>query len=167
MKPLNYRVTCSDIFKILGKKSSEVAIYSQTRRNGHFCIMVTCSQRSLSCSPGAFYYIFWFDIAVICSMRSAVTIYNSNMTSFKRFESIPVVKIILIYDRLNLWRHRQFIAIFYQFLHIRIEIIHGSHMYILFLPRVAFMSAFYHSLTLEVKLCDIKAYVKEQTHPIS
>jgi hypothetical protein len=58
----------------------------------------------------------------------------SNMTSFKRFESTPVVKIILIYDRLNLWRHRQFIAIFYQSLHIRIEIIHGSHMYILFLP---------------------------------
>jgi hypothetical protein len=27
-------------------------------------------------------------------------------------------------------------TIFYQFLHIRIEIIHGSHMYILFLPRV-------------------------------
>ena len=27
---------------------------------------------------------------------------NSNMTSFKRFESKPVVKIILIYDRLNL-----------------------------------------------------------------
>ena len=53
-------------------------------------------------------------------------------------ESKPVVKIILIYDRLNLWRHRQFITIFYQFLHIRIEIIHGSHiyMYILFLPRV-------------------------------
>ena len=59
-----------------------------------------------------------------------------NMTSFKRFESKPVVKIILIYDRLNLWRHRQFITVFYQFLHIRIEIIHGSHMYILFLPRV-------------------------------
>ena len=57
-------------------------------------------------------------------------IINSNMTSFKRFESKPVLKIILIYDRLNLWRHRQFIAIFYQFLHIRIEIIHGSHMYI-------------------------------------
>jgi hypothetical protein len=49
------------------------------------------------------------------------------MTSFKRFESKPVVKIILIYDRLNLWRHRQFIAILYQFLHIRIEIIHESH----------------------------------------
>jgi len=30
------------------------------------------------------------------------TIHNSNMTSFKRFESKPVVKIILIYDRLNL-----------------------------------------------------------------
>ena len=56
----------------------------------------------------------------------------SNMTSFKRFESKPVIKIILIYDRLNLWRHRQFIMIFYQFLHIRIEIIHGTHVYILF-----------------------------------
>jgi hypothetical protein len=61
------------------------------------------------------------------------------MTSFKRFESKPVVKIILIHHRLNLWRHRQFITIFYQFLHIRIEIIHGSHMYILFLPDVRFV----------------------------
>jgi hypothetical protein len=31
-----------------------------------------------------------------------VVINHSNMTSFKRFESKPVVKIILIYDRLNL-----------------------------------------------------------------
>jgi hypothetical protein len=62
--------------------------------------------------------------------------------SFKRFESKPVVKKILIYDRLNLWRHRQFIMIFYQFLHIRIEIIHGSHMYILFLPRVGLYVSF-------------------------
>jgi hypothetical protein len=64
------------------------------------------------------------------------------MTSFKRFESQSVVKIILIYDRLNLWRHRQFITIFYQFLHIRIEIINGSHMYILFLPRVGLYVSF-------------------------
>ena len=64
------------------------------------------------------------------------------MTSFKRFESKPVLKIILIYDRLNLRRHRQFITIFYQFLHIRIEIIHGSHMYILFLPRVGLYVSF-------------------------
>jgi hypothetical protein len=69
-------------------------------------------------------------------------IFCSNMTSFKRFESKPVVKIILIYDRLNLWRHRQFITIFYQFLHIRIEIIHGSHMYILFLPRIGLYVSF-------------------------
>jgi hypothetical protein len=62
------------------------------------------------------------------------------MTSFK--ESKPMVKIILIYDRLNLWRHRQFITIFYQFLHIRIEIIYGSHMYILFLPRVGLYVSF-------------------------
>jgi hypothetical protein len=67
---------------------------------------------------------------------------DSNMTSFKRFESKPVVKIILIYDRLNLWRHRQFITMFYQFLHIRIEIIHGGHMYILFLPRVGLYVSF-------------------------
>jgi hypothetical protein len=67
---------------------------------------------------------------------------NSNMTSFKRFESKFVVNIILIYDRLNLWRHRQFITIFYQFLHITIEIIHGSHMYILFLPRVGLYVSF-------------------------
>ena len=66
----------------------------------------------------------------------------SNMTSFKRFESKPVLKIILIYDRLNLWRHPQFITIFYPFLHIRIEIIHGSHMYILFLPRVGLYVSF-------------------------
>jgi hypothetical protein len=69
-------------------------------------------------------------------------IVNSNMTSFKRFESKPVVKLILIYDRLNLWRHRQFITIFYQFLHIRIEIIHGSHMYILVLPQVGLYVSF-------------------------
>ena len=69
-------------------------------------------------------------------------ILNSNMTSFKRFESKPVVKIICIYTHCNLWRHRQFITIFYQFLHIRIEIIHGSHMYILFLPRVGFYVSF-------------------------
>jgi hypothetical protein len=67
---------------------------------------------------------------------------DSNMTSFKRFESKPVVKIILIYDRLNLWRHWQFITIFHQFLHIRIEIIHGSHVYILFLPRVGLFVSF-------------------------
>ena len=66
----------------------------------------------------------------------------SNMMSLKRFESKPMVKKILIYDQLNCWRHRQFIAIFYQFLHIRIEIIHGSHMYILFLPRVSLYVSF-------------------------
>ena len=70
------------------------------------------------------------------SISQGSLIMDSNMTFFKRFESKPVVKIILIYDRLNLWRHRQFITIFYQFLHIRIEIIDESHMYILFLPRV-------------------------------
>ena len=47
--------------------------------------------------------------------------HDSNMTSFKR-----VVKLIYTYTHCNLWRHRQFITIFYQFLHIRIEIIHGS-----------------------------------------
>jgi hypothetical protein len=60
----------------------------------------------------------------------------SNMTPFKLFESKPVVKITYTYTHCNWWRHRQFITIFYIFLHIRIEIIHGSHMYILFLPRV-------------------------------
>jgi hypothetical protein len=64
------------------------------------------------------------------------------MTSFKRFESKPVVKIIYIYTHCNLWHHRQFITIFYQFLHIRIEIIPGSHMYILFLPRVGLYVSF-------------------------
>ena len=69
---------------------------------------------------------------------------NSNMTSFKRFESKPVVNIIYTYTYCNLWRHRQIITIFYQFLHIRIEIIHGSHMYILFLPRVGlYVTRFY------------------------
>ena len=66
----------------------------------------------------------------------------SNMTSFKRFDSKPVVKIIYIYTHCNLCRHRQFITIFYQFLHIRIEIIHGSHMYILFLPWVGLYVSF-------------------------
>jgi hypothetical protein len=61
----------------------------------------------------------------------------SNMTSFK-----CVVKIIYTYTHCNLWRHRQFITIFYRFLHIRIEIIHGSHMYILFLPRVGLYVSF-------------------------
>ena len=48
-------------------------------------------------------------------------------------------KIIYTYTHCNLWRHRQFITIFYQFLHIRIEIIHGSHM---FLPRVGLYVSF-------------------------
>jgi hypothetical protein len=72
------------------------------------------------------------------------------MTSFKRFESKPVVKIIYTYTHCNIWRNRQFITIFYQFLHIRIEIIHGSHMYILFLSRVGLYVSFL--------LRDIKAY---------
>ena len=58
------------------------------------------------------------------------------------FESKPVVKIIYTYTHCNLWRHRQFITIFYQFLHIRIEIIHGSHRSILFLPRVGLYVSF-------------------------
>ena len=81
------------------------------------------------------------EFSTTSNNRLCLDIY-SNMTSFKRFESKPVVKIILIYDRLNLWRHRQFIAIFYQFLHIRIEIIYGSHMYILLLPRVGLYVSF-------------------------
>ena len=64
------------------------------------------------------------------------------MTSFKRFESKPVVKIIYTYTHCNLWRHQQFITIFYQFLHIKIEIIHGNHMYILFLPRIGLYVSF-------------------------
>jgi hypothetical protein len=36
----------------------------------------------------------------------------------------------------------EFITIFYQFLHIRIEIIYGSHMYIFFLPRVSLYVSF-------------------------
>jgi hypothetical protein len=67
------------------------------------------------------------------------------------FQSFDFESTWLRIDRLNLWRHRQFITIFYQFLHIRIEIIHGSHMYILFLPRVGLMSTFCPSLTLGVK----------------
>jgi hypothetical protein len=50
--------------------------------------------------------------------------------------------IIYTYTHCNLWRHQQFITIFYQFLHIRIEIIHGSHMYILFLPRIGLYVSF-------------------------
>jgi hypothetical protein len=89
--------------------------------------------------------IFVFILKILCCIVVFINILlieNFNMTSFKRFESKPVVKIILIYDRLNLWRHRQFITTFYQFLHIRIEIIHGSHMYILFLPRVGLYVSF-------------------------
>ena len=93
----------------------------------------------------------WFQKHVIFSevlnisritLLSLVSNKNSNMTSFKRFQSKPVVKIIYIYTHCNLWRHRQFITLFYQFLHIRIEIIHGSHMYILFLPRVGLYVSF-------------------------
>ena len=82
------------------------------------------------------------DLHVLVILKCNYCIWYSNMTSFKCFESKPVVKIILIYDRLNLWCHRQFITIFYQFLHIRIEIIHGSHMYILFLPWVGLYVGF-------------------------
>ena len=81
-------------------------------------------------------------------------IWHSNMTSFKRFEFKPVVKIIYTYTHCNLWHHRQFITKFYQFLHIRIEIIHGSHMYILFLPRVGL----YVSFLPLANARDIKAY---------
>ena len=66
-------------------------------------------------------------------------IINSNMTFFKRFWVQTCGKNNI---NLNLWRHRQFIMIFYQFLHIRIEIIHGSHIYILFLPRVGLYVSF-------------------------
>jgi hypothetical protein len=48
--------------------------------------------------------------------------------------------LLLIYDRLKLWRHR----------HIRIEIIHGSHMYILFLPRVGLYVSFFIIISLNV-----------------
>jgi hypothetical protein len=69
------------------------------------------------------------------------------MGRFLCHEVLPMVKIILIYDRLNLWRHRQFITICYQFVHIRIEIIHGSHMYILFLPWLGlYVSFLFHEL---------------------
>jgi hypothetical protein len=67
------------------------------------------------------------------------------------FESKPVVKIIYIYTHCNLWRHRQFITIFYQFLHIRIEIIHGSHMYILFLLQVKWCRYSYNYSKLEAQ----------------
>jgi hypothetical protein len=40
-------------------------------------------------------------------------IITTNMTSFKRFESKPVVQIIYICTHCNSWRHRQFITIFY------------------------------------------------------
>jgi hypothetical protein len=76
------------------------------------------------------------DLHVLVILKCNYCIWYSNMTSFKRFETKPVVKIIYTYTHCDLWRHRQFISIFYQFLHIRIEIIHGSHMHMLFLPRV-------------------------------
>jgi hypothetical protein len=54
----------------------------------------------------------------------------------------PAAQPLSLFQSIHLWRHRQFITIFYQFLHIRIEIIHGSHMHILFLPRVGLYVSF-------------------------
>ena len=58
-----------------------------------------------------------FYLLYICSiyMHAVKVKKYSNMTSFKRLESKPVVK--MIYTHCNLWCHRQFIMIFYQFLH--------------------------------------------------
>ena len=89
------------------------------------------------------FLLTYFDFQIL-SCRSRKCIISSNMTSFKRFESKPVVKIIYTCTHCNLWRHRQFITIFYQFLHIINEIIHGSHMYIMFLPRVGIYVSFLH-----------------------
>ena len=72
------------------------------------------------------------------------------MTSFKRWVQTRGK------NNINLWPikfmtsstiYNDILPIF----HIRIEIIHGSHMYILFLPRVDLYG-------LKVKLRDIKAY---------
>jgi hypothetical protein len=52
------------------------------------------------------------------------------------------MKLIQFDDSQFAINHRQFITIFYQFLHIRIEIIHGNHMYILFLPGVGLYVSF-------------------------
>ena len=90
---------------------------------------------------------------------------NSNMTSFK-----PVVKIIYIYTHCNLWRHRQFITIFYQFLHIRIKIIHGSHMYILpwhllghaIKSVICFDLQFSHSTRPMTSFCIFIAYINTE-----
>jgi hypothetical protein len=95
--------------------------------------------------------------------RACINLY-SNMTSFKRFESKPVVKIIYTCTHCNLWRHRQFITIFYQFLHIKIEIIHGSHMYTLFLPRVGLCVSF---LCRRSARKDLLAFRKQNRQPIS
>ena len=103
--------------------------------------------------------LYIHKIAIFFSLTQKLChVQYSNMTSFKSFESKPVVKIIYTYTHCNLWRHRQFITIFYQFLHIRIEIIHGSHMYILFLLRVGLHVSFLSLANTRGKICNIKVY---------
>ena len=51
--------------------------------------------------------VFCFKVDYCFTVLSYMASYTlSNMTSFKRFESKPVVKIIYIYTHCNLWRHR-------------------------------------------------------------
>jgi len=47
-----------------------------------------------------------------------------------------VYVVLILYSAIKRKVLNIIVTIFYQFLHIKIEIIHGSHMYILFLPRV-------------------------------
>ena len=132
----------SDIFRIC-VKWCHIMVPCQIQMDNVSNISCVCYSHCADIVKGYFFseLVIWQNGCII-PLWQLVSVVNSNMTSFKRFESKPVVKIILIYDRLNLWRHRQFITIFYQFLHIRIEIIHGSHMYILFLPQVGLYVSF-------------------------
>ena len=97
-----YSMVCLMVFNATFNKNSVISCWSRYELTTSMVIGTDCIGRCKS------------NYHTIMTMTTSF-IFCSNMTSFKRFESKPVVKIILIYDRLNLWRHRQFITIFYQF----------------------------------------------------
>jgi hypothetical protein len=91
-------------------------------------------------------YILWLDVSTCETNQSKL---DEEIDGFSWLSHVQRHIFHLVYsdewtvnEFWNLWRHRQFITIFYQFLHIRIEIIHGSHMYILLLPRVGLYVSF-------------------------
>ena len=97
-----YSMVCLMVFNATFNKNSVISCWSRYELTTSMVTGTDCIGRCKS------------NYHTIMTMTTSF-IFCSNMTSFKRFESKPVVKIILIYDRLNLWRHRQFITIFYQF----------------------------------------------------